>query len=311
MDFVFWNLTLATILYWFCLIMKEQFQWIKYCPSILISSVNIYVFLFLVNRWWITGYFPLSNLYESVVFLTWCLTVVQLIFELRTSSKIIGSILTPIQLGLILFAYSILPFELQKPASLVPALQSTWLMLHVSMMLFSYAVLILGSAISILILCISSRLNQLQKLNLQYSNNFVSNFEIPFNGNYLIFSKLPNLIFNRFSSGFSTKWNFVNTLDVWSYRIISLGNIALTLGILAGSVWANESWGSYWSWDPKETWSLITWLVFTMYLHGRLINNWKGVKVAIIAVTGFISIWISYFGVNFLANGLHSYGWIS
>ena len=124
-------------------------------------------------------------------------------------------------------------------------------------------------------------------------------------GNYLIFSKLPNLIFNRLSSGFSTKWNFVNTLDVWSYRIISLGNIALTLGILAGSVWANESWGSYWSWDPKETWSLITWLVFTMYLHGRLINNWKGVKVAIIAVTGFISIWISYFGVNFLANGFY------
>lgn len=311
MNFVFCNLTLATALYWFCLITKKQFQWIRYCPAILISSANIYVFLFLVNRWWITGYFPLSNLYESIVFLTWCLTIVQLIFELRTSSKIIGSILTPIQIGLILFAYSILPFELQKPTSLVPALQSTWLMLHVSMMLFSYAVLILGSAISILILCISSKLNQLQKLNLEYSNNFVSNFDVSFNANYMIFSKLPNLIFNRLSSRFSIKWNFVNTLDVWSYRIISLGNIALTLGILAGSVWANESWGSYWSWDPKETWSLITWLVFTIYLHGRLINNWKGVKVAIIAVTGFISIWISYFGVNFLANGLHSYGWIS
>lgn len=310
MIFVLWVLALATILYWFCLTVKKQQQWIKYLPLILISSANIYVFLFLFNRWWITNYFPLSNLYESVVFLTWCLTTLQLISELRMSSKIVGSILTPIQFGLILFASFMLPVELQNPASLVPALQSTWLMLHVSMMLFSYAILILGSTISLLVLCIVSRTHQLQKYRLIYSKNFVSNLKFSFYSNYVHFNNLFDVIYYYSLPKFSPKWKFLNSLDLLSYRAISLGNIALTLGILAGSVWANESWGSYWSWDPKETWSLITWLVFTIYLHGRLINNWKGSKVAVIAVTGFISIWISYFGVNFLASGLHSYGFL-
>lgn len=98
-------------------------------------------------------------------------------------------------------------------------------------------------------------------------------------------------------------------LDQLSYRILGIGFPLLTIGILSGAVWANEAWGSYWSWDPKETWALLTWLVFAIYLHTRLNNGWKGEKPAMIASLGFLIVWICYLGVNLLGEGLHSYGW--
>ncbi|MTJ51943.1 c-type cytochrome biogenesis protein CcsB, partial [Anabaena sp. UHCC 0253] len=103
--------------------------------------------------------------------------------------------------------------------------------------------------------------------------------------------------------------NLAETLDNISYRIIGLGFPLLTIGIIAGGVWANEAWGSYWSWDPKETWALITWLVFAAYLHSRITRGWQGRKPAILAATGFVVVWICYLGVNLLGKGLHSYGW--
>ena len=90
-----------------------------------------------------------------------------------------------------------------------------------------------------------------------------------------------------------------------------MGFCFLTLGILSGAVWANETWGSYWSWDPKETWALITWLIFAVYLHTRFIKGWEGAKPAWIASFGFIIIWICYLGVNLLGKGLHSYGFLN
>jgi cytochrome c-type biogenesis protein CcsB len=107
------------------------------------------------------------------------------------------------------------------------------------------------------------------------------------------------------------KLSLLNNLDNLSYRIISLGFPFLTIGIIAGAVWANEAWGSYWSWDPKETWALVTWLVFAAYLHARIIKNWKGKSTAILGSLGFFVVWICYLGVNFLGQGLHSYGWIA
>jgi cytochrome c-type biogenesis protein CcsB len=101
------------------------------------------------------------------------------------------------------------------------------------------------------------------------------------------------------------------TLDNLSYRILGIGFPFLTIGILSGAVWANEAWGSYWSWDPKETWALLTWLVFAIYLHTRISKGWEGKKPAIIASCGFVVIWICYLGVNLLGEGLHSYGWFS
>ncbi|PRQ29755.1 putative cytochrome c assembly protein [Rosa chinensis] len=104
------------------------------------------------------------------------------------------------------------------------------------------------------------------------------------------------------------RYQLIQQLDRWSYRIISLGFILLTIGILSGAVWANEAWGSYWNWDPKETWAFITWTIFAIYLHIRTNKNYESVNSAIVASMGFLIIWICYFGVNLLGIGLHSYG---
>lgn len=101
---------------------------------------------------------------------------------------------------------------------------------------------------------------------------------------------------------------FIQQLDRWSYRIISLGFIFLTIGILSGAVWANEAWGSYWNWDPKETWAFITWTIFAIYLHTRKNQKLEGVNSSIVASMGFLIIWICYLGINLLGIGLHSYG---
>jgi cytochrome c-type biogenesis protein CcsB len=110
------------------------------------------------------------------------------------------------------------------------------------------------------------------------------------------------------------KWRQADMLlilfDNLSYRIIGIGFCFLTLGILSGAVWANETWGSYWSWDPKETWALITWVLFAIYLHTRLIRGSQGIVPAAIATFGFILIWVCYLGVNILGKGLHSYGFL-
>jgi cytochrome c-type biogenesis protein CcsB len=109
----------------------------------------------------------------------------------------------------------------------------------------------------------------------------------------------------------STTQIFAETLDNLSYRILGLGFPFLTIGILSGAVWANEAWGSYWSWDPKETWALLTWLVFAIYLHTRISKGWEGKKPAVIASCGFVVVWACYLGVNLIGEGLHSYGWFS
>lgn len=108
-----------------------------------------------------------------------------------------------------------------------------------------------------------------------------------------------------------SKKNTPMFLDQLSFRAIGIGFPLLTIGILSGSVWANEAWGSYWSWDPKETWALITWIVFAIYLHLRFTQNWNGFKSAILGTIGFGVLWICFLGVNFLGKGLHSYGWFS
>ena len=97
-------------------------------------------------------------------------------------------------------------------------------------------------------------------------------------------------------------------LDDISHKIIAFGFLFLTLGIISGSVWANSAWGTYWSWDPKETWSLITWFIYAIYLHIRLRKGWKGKAAARLSVIGFAAMIFTYFGVNYLLSGLHSYG---
>ncbi len=115
---------------------------------------------------------------------------------------------------------------------------------------------------------------------------------------------------NRKKSDHQTS-RLLKTVDDINYRMIVFGFIWLTAGIVTGAIWANSAWGTYWSWDPKETWALITWLVFATYLHARITKGWEGKKTAILGGLGFFVIWICYLGVNFLGKGLHSYGWLS
>ena len=171
---------------------------------------------------------------------------------------------------------------MQKSASLVPALKSNWLMMHVSIMMLSYATLIAGSLIAIAFLIISRN-----------STETTSSFA------------------NSSSSVQTSQTSLALTLDNLSYRTLGVGFPLLTLGILSGAVWANEAWGSYWSWDPKETWALITWLIFAIYFHFRITKGWQGKKSAFVAAIGFVVVWICYLGVNLLGSGLHSYGWLS
>jgi cytochrome c-type biogenesis protein CcsB len=239
-------------------------------------------------RWISEGYFPLSNLYESLIFLSWGISFIHLIIEYKTQSRLIGAIATPLMFFLSGFSSLTLPTDMQKALPLVPSLQSNWLMMHVSMMMVSYATLILGSLLSILYLAFISFSGQKNQVALENSTGALST------ASSVTYSKL----------------SLLQTVDIWSYRIIGLGFPFLTIGIISGAVWANEAWGSYWSWDPKETWALITWLVFAIYLHSRLLKGWQGKQAAILGSCGFFVIWICYLGVNFLGKGLHSYGWV-
>ena len=286
-NLIFLLLLLVTIVYWAGLIFTN-FKNLGKLGFIGNLLANALLFGLLGFRWLNYGYFPLSNLYESLMFLAWAITLITLIIQDRAKISLIGSISTPISLFVTGFASLSLPESMQAPAPLVPALKSNWLMMHVSMMMISYSTLIIGSLFSILYLAFSF----FTKVEKSYSVNSTSSES--------------TLVKNSYFSQFS----LLQTVDIWSYRIIGLGFPFLTLGIISGAVWANEAWGSYWSWDPKETWALITWLTFATYLHSRLLKGWQGKNAAILGSVGFFVIWICYLGVNFLGKGLHSYGWI-
>ena len=299
---VFAILIFATICYWINLSFFNKTNFLSNFGKLSSLIANGILFCILSSRWIVAGYFPLSNLYESLLFLTWTLLALYLYVELQTKSKLIGAVLIPIALLINGFANLTLSPEMQKSSPLVPALQSNWLMLHVSMMLLSYATLIMGSLLCILFLIIS-KYKEVDLRSIDNSSLPLYNIMLDYYEAKLIAP--PNNISEL------GKLKLLQSLDNWSYRIIGLGFPFLTIGIISGGVWANEAWGSYWSWDPKETWALITWLVFACYLHARITKGWQGKKTAILGGLGFFVIWICYLGVNFLGKGLHSYGWVS
>ena len=304
---VFGILLVTMVLYWVSLIISEN-QTLSQVARFGSIITNILLFFILGLRWIIAGYFPLSNLYESLLFLTWMLLTIYLYLESKTKSKLIGASLLPIALLIDGFANLTLPIEMQKASPLVPALQSNWLMMHVSMMMLSYATLIIGSLLSILFLVISK--GQEVDFNL-LENSKISSEKAPsiiLNNTALAYEQISFLPSTTIKN---SKLKLLQSIDNWSYRVIGLGFPFLTIGIIAGGVWANEAWGSFWSWDPKETWALITWLVFAAYLHSRITKGWEGKKTAILGSLGFFVIWICYLGVNLLGKGLHSYGWLS
>ena len=281
-------LFLGMVMYWISLAIPKNNLIFKLSRGTVLIS-NLLFGSTLLIRWIGEGYFPLSNLYESLIFLSWTISFIHLFVESKTQSRIIGSLATPLVFFISGFSSLTLPVEMQKALPLVPSLQSNWLMMHVSMMMISYATLIVGSLFSLLYLAFVYFNKDQKELSIEVSGNQNSSLS---------------------TSSNSSKLSLLETVDIWSYRIIGLGFPFLTIGIISGAVWANEAWGSYWSWDPKETWALITWLVFAIYLHSRLLKGWQGKKAAVLGSAGFFVIWICYLGVNFLGKGLHSYGWV-
>jgi len=261
---------------------------------LLVAAANLSLTAQLTLRWWESGHFPISNLYESLCFLAWACTLTQLLVERSWPSPLVPAAATPMGLGCLAFASFALPDRLQQAAPLVPALRSSWLVMHVSVIMVSYAALLVGSLLSLAVL-FTDRDQALQLRSSSIGSGGFRQAKLATSGGDLQLSSVAIGINEQ--------------LDSLSYRTITVGFLLLSVGLVSGAVWANEAWGSWWSWDPKETWALICWLVYAAYLHTRLSRGWQGRRPALVAVAGLVVIVVCYIGVNLLGIGLHSYGW--
>ncbi|MBI5746185.1 MAG: c-type cytochrome biogenesis protein CcsB [Nitrospirae bacterium] len=213
---------------------------------------------------------PYANLFESMMLMAWGIIIGYLILEYIYKIKIIGVFV--VSLGFLTIAIaSLLPFRYQTVEPLNPALQSNWLLIHVLVTFLGYAAFAIAFGLSIMYLL----KERAEKKGLKYS----------------FFMRFPDCI----------------RLDELSYKSIAFGFPFLTFGIISGAIWANYAWGGYWSWDPKETWSLIVWFIYAAYLHARMTRGWRGRRTAIFSVVGFISVIFLYWGVSFILPGLHAY----
>jgi cytochrome c-type biogenesis protein CcsB len=212
------------------------------------------------------GHIPLSNLYESMIFFAWSIVFIQLALERLTAVRTIGVFVVPVAFLMMAYA-SIAPGMNDRIEPLIPALQSNWLTGHVVTCFMGYAGFTMAFGCGLIFL--------------------LRDFATKTDG---WISRLPSSA----------------NLDRLMHQTSTLGFIFLTLGIMTGSVWAHYAWGSYWSWDPKETWSLVTWIIYAIMLHARFVRGWQGKRMALMTVFGFASVLFTYFGVNYLP-GLHSY----
>nr|YP_010627741.1 cytochrome c biogenesis protein [Begonia amoeboides]WBN94667.1 cytochrome c biogenesis protein [Begonia amoeboides] len=261
----------------------------------------------LVSRWIYLRHLPLSDLSESLLFLSWSFSIIHMVTYFKNTKNYfsLSSITMPSTIFTQGFSTSIFLTYMHQSEILVPALQSHWLMMHVSMMVLGYASLLCGSLFSLaLVVIIFQKVIIIFGKNSDFLNKSFSFDEIQYlnDGNNVLKNTYLFYCNNYYKS------QLIHQLDHWSYRIISIGFIFLSIGILSGAVWANEAWGSYWNWDPKETWAFITWTIFAIYLHIRTNKICESINSAIVASMGFLIIWICYFGVNLLGIGLHSYG---
>ncbi len=224
---------------------------------------------FLLIYWYLTlNYFPVTDLHQSFSFFSWSLVGVFIIVNLKYKLPVLGSFLTP--LATIFFIFSATIFT-NEPIPLPPALRSFWLPIHSTLAFVGEAVFGLAFCVGIMYLI---QENQIKKKKWG-----------------AFFYRLPSL----------------KTLDDLNYLCLSVGFPFLTFGIITGSIWAEYAWGSYWSWDPKETWALITWFIYAALLHGRLNIGWRGKRAATFSIIGFGAILFTFLGVNLLIPGLHSY----
>lgn len=218
------------------------------------------------------GRAPLTNMYESLVFFAWCTALLYLFMEFRFKARIMGTFVMPcIALTMAYASFSARIDDRITP--LIPALQSDWLIAHVVTCFIGYGAFTVAFCLGVMYLLKQAAMNRNGKSDSRLA-------------------ALPDL----------------KVIDELTYKSIVLGFLWLTAGIITGAIWANEAWGTYWSWDPKETWSIITWFVYASTLHARFTRGWSGSRIAWMAIVGFMAVLFTYFGVNFFLSGLHSYG---
>jgi cytochrome c-type biogenesis protein CcsB len=222
-------------------------------------------------RYFDAGYTPVTSLFESLSFYALAIVAAFLVAEIRYGLRVLGAFVAPIAFAFN-FAAAFLPAEVRK---LPPQLDSNWLPVHVVLLFVGNAAFTVAFGAGIMYLLQEKEVKR-KKLG-------------------ALFRRLPSL----------------DVLDEINYRCLTIGFPLLTLGIITGSIWAQTAWGSYWTWDPKETWSLITWLLYAALLHARLTVGWRGRKAAILAIVGFGAILFTFLGVNLLLPGLHSYSSLS
>lgn len=238
------------------------------------------------------GHAPMSNMYESVVFFSWSIVLLLMLIDWRYRQRVIGVFVMPFALFSLVWAQLFTVAALvgdnaggtllgrmvvmdDRIAPLMPALQSNWLLYHVVTCFLGYAAFAVACGVSIM---------------------------------YLIKRQVEHDADKTGGGGMLSLLPSTDVLDDMNYRAIMIGFPLLTLGIMTGSAWANYAWGSYWSWDPKETWSLIVWFIYAAFLHARLTRGWVGKRAAWLSICGFAATLFCYLGVNLLLSGLHSYG---
>jgi len=214
------------------------------------------------------GHAPLSNLYESLIFFSGTIVLLYLFIEHKYKNRTIGAFATPLAFLALAYA-SLSPNISDRIEPLLPALKSNWLIAHVMTCFVGYAAFAIAFGVSVM------------------------------------------YVFKRRDSGTqnssSERLPEPRVLDELTHQLIMFGFLFLSAGIITGAVWANSAWGRYWGWDPKETWSLITWFVYATLLHARMMRGWHGKRIAYLSIIGFAAVIFTYFGVNYLP-GLHSYG---
>ena len=214
------------------------------------------------------GRIPVTNLYESLVFFAWSVNLFYLLVEWKYKNRTLGAFVIPIAFGTMLFAFT----NESSIQPLVPALQSYWLHAHVITCFVGYAAFAVSAGVAVM---------------------------------YLMKAKREE---RKVTGGVVALFPSTKVLDDLVYKSIIWGFPFLTAGIITGAAWANYAWGTYWSWDPKETWSLIVWLVYAAFLHARVTRGWHGRRAAILSIVGFLATIFCYLGVNLVLSGLHSYG---
>jgi len=294
--------------------------------TILTWLATIFLLLSLVFRAVVTGHGPFANMYEFSMAFAFGVLVTYLYFERKYHQRILALVTLPVALGMLLYAATIPP----TIEPLIPALQNNLLLtVHVATAIVAYGSFAIAFAASYLFLLQTRHMVAVlvatvigvggalvgaitggadgDKLALAYG--------MAGTGVALLVMAIVDWLTNRgkpVAEATGGRWGLPKpmVLDEIGYRAVVIGFPFLTLTIILGAVWAETAWGRYWGWDPKETASLVTWLIYGAYLHARVMRGWRGNKAAWLLVIGFLATLLTYFG-NLIFQGLHAYGGLS